>query len=104
MKYAIVKIGAKQYKVSEGDQIDIEKIEIEPKKKVSFEEVLLLVDDKKTDIGQPVLKGVKVEGEVIEQFRDKKIRVAKFKAKSRYRKVMGHRQSKTKVKINKITS
>ena len=67
-----------------------------------FNEVLL-VKDKKLSIGKPQLKA-KVKAEIVEQFKDKKIRVATYKAKSRYRRVIGHRHQKTKVKILKITS
>jgi large subunit ribosomal protein L21 len=104
MKYAVVKIGAKQYKVSEETVLDVEKLEAEPEKKLEFDKVLLLVSDKDIKVGAPYLKGIKVQAEVLEQFKDKKIRVAKFKAKSRYRKVKGHRQLKTKIKVTKITS
>jgi len=104
MKYAIIKTGGKQYKVSEGDLLDIEKIEGKEKQKISFDEVLLICQDKKILIGSPLVKKAKVEAEIISQFKDKKIRVAKFRAKSRYRKVIGHRQLKTKVKVLKISA
>jgi len=102
-KYAIIKTGGKQYIVWENCELDIEKIDKKEGKKVVFDKVLLL-KNKKLKIGKPFLKKVKVEGKVIEQFKDKKIRVAIFKAKSRYRRVKGHRQRLTKVKINKISS
>ena len=102
MKYSIVKISGKQYKVSEGDTIEVNKLEGKPKTKLEFNEVLLLVDDKKVSIGQPTVKGAKVTAEIVEQFKGEKIRVAKFKSKSRYRKVQGHRQQLTKIIIKKI--
>ncbi|MFC1627409.1 50S ribosomal protein L21 [Patescibacteria group bacterium] len=104
MKFAIIKTGGKQYKVSEGDTLDIEKLEGKAKGKVSFDQVLLVADDKTTKIGKPLVKGAKVTGTIVDQFKGEKVRIAKFKAKSRYRKTMGHRQQLTKVKINKITS
>lgn len=104
MTYAVVQIGAKQYKVFEKDVVDIEKIAGKEKDKIYFDKVLLLVKDKKVFIGQPVLAKIKVKAEIVSQFKDKKIRVARFKAKSRYRKVKGHRQQKTKTKILKISS
>ena len=101
-KYAVIKTGGKQYLVTEGQVLDIEKINGKKEDKISFDEVLL-VKDKKVSIGKPQLKA-EVKAEIVEQFKDKKIRVATYKAKSRYRRVKGHRQQKTKVKILKITS
>lgn len=103
MNYAIIKTGGKQYKVSPGETLNLEKISGKPKEKISFKEVLLLVDDKKIHLGQPLVKNAIVTAEILEQKKDKKIRVAVFKAKSRYRKVKGHRQSITRVKIVKIS-
>ena len=101
-KYAVIKTGGKQYLVNEDQILDIEKIKGEKGDKISFDEVLL-IKDKKLSLGKPNLKA-KVKAEIVAQFKDKKIRVAKFKAKSRYRLVRGHRQQKTKVKIFKILS
>jgi len=103
MNYAIVKIGCQQFKISEGDVIITEKIIGKAKEKVIFKEVLLVFRDKKLMIGQPLVEKAKIEAEIMEQFKDKKLRVAKFKAKSRYRRVQGHRQLKTKIKIIKIS-
>jgi len=103
MKYAVIKASGKQFKVTEGYTFNVQKLEGKPKTKLTFDEVLLVVDDKKVSIGQPLVAGAKVTAEIVEQFKDKKIRVAKFKAKSRYRKIQGHRQQLTKIKINKIT-
>ena len=102
MKYAVIKTGGKQYKVAEGDEIEIEKIDGEKGEKVVFEEVLLVVDDKEIKIGQPLVEKAKVKAEIVDQIKGEKIRVAKFRAKSRYRRVKGHRQRLTKVKIEKI--
>jgi len=102
MKYAVIQTGGKQYKVSQGDELCIEKIEGEKGKVVNFDEVLLLVDGDNIQIGQPLIKGVKVKAKILDQIKDKKIRVAKFRAKSRYRKVKGHRQLLTKIKVEKI--
>ena len=101
-KYAVIKTGGKQYIVAEDQLLDIEKIDGKKGDKISFDEVLL-VKDKKLLIGKPQLKA-KVKAEIVEQFKDKKIRVATYKAKSRYRRVIGHRHQKTKVKILKISS
>jgi large subunit ribosomal protein L21 len=102
MKYAVIQAAGKQYKVSEGDILEIDKLEGKPKAKISFDKVLLVVDGKKVSLGQPLIKTAKVTAEIIEQKKGKKIRVVKFKAKSRYRRVKGHRQLLTQVKINKI--
>lgn len=102
MKYAIIKTGGKQYKISKGDEIEIEKIDVPTGKMVTFDEILLLVDDKRVKIGRPKVAGVKVKAKVTSHFKGKKIRVAKFKAKSRYRRVKGHRQQLTRVKISSI--
>jgi large subunit ribosomal protein L21 len=104
MKYAIIKTGGKQYRVSEGDEVEIEKIDTPEGKAVIFAEVLLLVDDKKIKIGQPQVKGARVKAKVLSHFKGQKIRVATYKAKSRYRRVKGHRQQLTRVKILSILS
>ncbi len=104
MKYAIIKTGGKQYRVSEGDEIEIEKIDTPEGKVVTFAEVLLLVDNKKIKIGQPQAKGARVKAKVLSHFKGQKIRVATYKAKSRYRRVKGHRQQLTRVKILSILS
>lgn len=103
-KYAIIKITGSQCKVSEGDEIEVDKIEGEKGSPLSFEEVLLLVDDKKIRVGQPLVKGIKVKAKIIDQTKGKKIRVATYKSKSRYRRVKGSRRPLTKIKIEKIIS
>jgi large subunit ribosomal protein L21 len=101
MKYAVIKTGGKQYKVKEGQTIEVEKLEAEKNKPVEFDEVLLSVDQDKVKIGQPKLDE-KVKGKVIEQVKGKKLTVFKFKAKTGYRRKIGHRQNQTKVLIEKI--
>lgn len=103
-KLAVIKTGGKQYKVAEGDTIQVEKIEGKEGKKINFSDILLLSDDKgkEVEIGNPALKSHKVEAEIIRQFRDKKVTVIKYKAKVRYRRKAGHKQSKTELKITKI--
>lgn len=104
MKYAVILTGGKQYKVSEGDVIEIEKLKDEAGQKYSFDKVLLYVSDGLSRIGHPYLNDVVVSGNILEQLKGEKIRVSKFKAKARYRKVQGHRQLFTKIKIEKISS
>ncbi|OGK10042.1 50S ribosomal protein L21 [Candidatus Roizmanbacteria bacterium RIFCSPHIGHO2_01_FULL_35_10] len=101
-RFAIVKTGGKQYLVKADDEIIVDKIEAEAKKNINLEK-LAEFDDEKMDLqlGSPLLKN-KTNAEVMEQLKGDKIRVAKFKAKVRYRKVMGFRPKLTKLKIVKI--
>lgn len=100
--YAIIKTGGKQYKVSEGDVIMVEKLAAAEGEAVVFDEVLTVVSDSDVKVGKPVVEGAKVTGKVEAQGKDKKILVFKYKAKSNYRKRQGHRQPFTKVVIEKI--
>ena len=99
--YAIIATGGKQYRVSEGDVIYIEKIDAQVDSTVSFD-VLLMGNDGDVKIGTPVVEGVKVEGKVVCQIRGEKIVVYKYKSKKNYRRKQGHRQPYTKVEITKI--
>ena len=101
MKYAVIKTGGKQYKVSEGDVIEIDRV-VGKDGKISFAEVLLLVNDGNVKVGKPFLTGDKVEGKILEDLRGEKIRVSKFKSKVRYRRTVGFRAALTKVQIEKI--
>ena len=96
--YAIIATGGKQYRVSEGDVIYIEKIDAQVDSTVSFD-VLLMGNDGDVKIGTPVVEGVKVEGKVVGQIRGEKIVVYKYKSKKNYRRRAGHRQPFTKVEI-----
>ena len=98
---AIIATGGKQYRVSEGDKIYIEKIDAEVGSTVSFD-VLLVENEGDVKVGTPVLEGVKAEGKVVAQGRGEKIIVFKYKAKKNYRRKQGHRQPYTKVEITKI--
>ena len=100
--YAIIKTGGKQYKVAEGDEIIVEKLEVEEGGEVTFEEVLTVVDGENVKIGQPLVSGAKVSGKVMKNGKGPKIRIFKFKHKTNYRRRQGHRQPFTKVKIEKI--
>lgn len=100
--YAIIETCGKQYKVSEGDVVFFEKLEAEEGKKVKFDNVILVSDGKKVEVGTPYVKGAKVEGKVIAHGKAKKIIVFKYKAKKNYRRKQGHRQPFTKVEITSI--
>ena len=100
--YAIIESCGKQYKVAEGDVVFFEKLDVEEGKKVTFDNVVLVSDDGKVQVGEPYVKGVKVEGKVVSHGKGKKIIVFKMKAKKNERKKQGHRQPYTKVKITSI--
>lgn len=101
MEFAVIKTGGKQYKVSEGQLVSIEKMKGDFKvgDKVSFDKVLLVDDGSNTTIGTPYITEAKVEGEIAQIGRAKKLLVMKYKQKSRYLKRNGHRQPFFKVKI-----
>ncbi len=102
-KFAIIKTGGKQYKVSEGDIILIDKI-MDPKKTIEFKEVLLFIDEKATKIGAPRISGTKVEAEVLRgEVKGDKVLTVKYKAKKRYKRTVGFRPVYTEVKITKIS-
>jgi large subunit ribosomal protein L21 len=98
-KIAVIATGGKQYKVAEGDKIFIEKIDGKEGSSVKFD--TLLIADKDVEIGTPQVKS-QVEGAIIKQTTAPKIDVIKFKAKSRYKRKLGHKQQKTQVEITKI--
>ncbi len=100
--YAIIKTGGKQYRVSEGERLQVEKLPAEVGDEVIFEEVLSVVNDADVKIGRPVVEGAKVVAKVIEHGKGAKILVFKYKAKSNYRKRQGHRQPFTTVEVSKI--
>lgn len=101
MKYAIVKTGGKQYKVSVGDELFVDRLNTDGKN-VVLPDVLLYVDGTEATIGTPRVSDVFVKAEVLGDTKGKKIRVAKFKAKARYRRVTGFRPMYTKLKIQTI--
>ena len=102
--YAIIESCGKQYKVEKGEVVFFEKLNAEEGKKVTFENVVLLSDDGKVKVGNPYVKGVKVEGKVVAHGKGKKIIVFKMKPKKNYRRTQGHRQPYTKVEITAIST
>ena len=100
--YAIIESCGKQYKVAQGDVVFFEKLDTEEGKKVTFSNVILVSDEGKVQIGNPYVKGVKVEGKVVSHGKHKKIVVFKMKAKKNERTKQGHRQPYTKVEITSI--
>ena len=100
--FAVIKTGGKQYLVSPGQKIKIEKLPQKEGEEVVFDKVLLLEKGKKLEIGRPYVKGAKVISKVIKQGKAKKVIVFKYKPKKRYKKKKGHRQPYTEVEILKI--
>ena len=100
--YAIIEACGKQYKVVEGDTVFFEKLDVEEGKKVTFDKVILVSEDKEVKVGNPYVKGVKVEGKVLSHGKAKKIIVFKMKPKKNERTKQGHRQPYTKVEITSI--
>lgn len=100
--YAIIESCGKQYKVAEGDVIFFEKLDTEVEKEITFENVILVSNEEKIEIGNPYVKDAKVTGKVIAHGKGKKIIVYKYKAKKNYRRTQGHRQPYTKVEITAI--
>jgi len=100
--YAIIKTGGKQYKVEEGQIVKIEKLPVSEEENIEFDKVMAVSKDGETEFGRPYLDDVNITGKVIEQGKNKKITIFKYKPKSRQRKKMGHRQPYTKVLIESI--
>ena len=99
---AIIKTGGKQYKISQGDKIKVEKLDGEIGSKITFDEVLLMGDEKKVAVGTPHIEKAIVEGTILRQDRYDKVWGIKHKAKKRYKMKFGHRQAFTEVEITKI--
>ncbi len=104
MEYAVVKTGGKQYKVSQGSILEIDRLNRQKDDEVILDNVLLWVCDGQVKIGKPNLPNIKIKTRVIENIKGDKIRVAKFKAKARYRRMMGFRPHITKLEIKSIDS
>jgi large subunit ribosomal protein L21 len=100
--YAVVSSGGKQYKVQEGEILRVEKIPGDVGSAITFDQVLMVAEGDKVNIGQPVLDDALVEGHIVEQGKGKKIIVFKYKRRKRYRRTQGHRQQFTAIKIDSI--
>jgi len=101
-KFAIIETGGKQYKVSPGQKLRVEKLDAKEGAGFSFDKVLLRVDGEKVEIGTPYISGAKVEAKILLHGRDKKKIVFRYHPKTRYKKKKGHRQQFTEVKIEKV--
>jgi large subunit ribosomal protein L21 len=102
--YAVIKTGGKQYRVEEGDVVAVERLDGDRGETVTFDEVLLVGTDDDTRVGAPVIDGASVAGTIVEQGRDKKIIVFKFRRRKNYKRKKGHRQHFTRVKIDQISA
>ena len=102
MAYAVFKTGGKQYRVSQGDVIDVEKLDLEVGTEQSFEEVLLVNDGSSVKVGQPLVSGASVTAKVVDQFRGPKGVAFKFKRRKGYHKTKGFRRHLTKLEITSI--
>lgn len=101
--HAIIETGGKQYKVTEGDTLFIEKLEAEAGQAITFDKVLAILDGDKATFGAPVVEGASVAATVVKNGKGKKVRIFKYNPKKGYRKRQGHRQPYTKVEITKIS-
>lgn len=101
--YAVLETGGKQYRVSPGDLLKVERLEGEPGSPVRFDRVLLVAEEDLVTIGTPTVAGASVAGEVVRQGRARKIIVFKFKRRKKYRRTQGHRQAETTVRITAIS-
>jgi large subunit ribosomal protein L21 len=100
--YAVIMSGGKQYRVSEGDVIRVEKLDAESGTPVEFKDVLLVKTEDKTFIGQPRVEGASVTGTLESQGKDDKVLVFKYKKKKQYRRTRGHRQQHSQIRIDRI--
>src|SRR5881396_3161044 len=103
MAYAIIKNSGKQFRVAEGDTLDVDLLDVEPGKTATFGDVLLFADGKDVTHGNPLVSGAKVTAEVLEQRKDKKVIAFKYKRRKGYHGTVGHRRKLTRVKIKSIS-
>ncbi len=102
--YAVIQTGGKQYRVSQGDVVKLERLQGDTGTTISFDQVLLIGTDDDTKIGTPVVSGATVSGTILEQGRDRKVIVFKFRRRKNYKRKNGHRQYFTRVRIDEIAA
>jgi large subunit ribosomal protein L21 len=100
--YAVIRTGGKQYKVTQGDTLDVEALPAAPGADVELDEVLLLIDGDKVTVGTPTVAGAKVLAQVVGHGRGEKVKIIKFRRRKHYRRLMGHRQNYTRLQITRI--
>ena len=101
--YAVIRTGGKQYRVAQGDTLEIETIAGEPGAAVTFDDVLLVGDEGETRIGTPTVDGASVSGTIVQHGKHRKVIVFKFRRRKNYKRKTGHRQNFTRVRIDGIT-
>ena len=102
MAYAIIRTGGRQFRVAEGDIVDVDLLEVEAGKTATFGDVLMFADGKDVSHGNPLVSGAKVTAEVLEQRKDKKVVAFKYKRRKGYHRTVGHRRKLTRIKIKSI--
>jgi large subunit ribosomal protein L21 len=102
MAYAIIRTGGRQFRVAQGDTIDVDLLDVDSGKTATFSDVLLFVDEQNVTQGNPLIAGAKVIAEVVEQRKDKKVVAFKYKRRKGYHRTIGHRRKLTRVKIKSI--
>jgi large subunit ribosomal protein L21 len=102
MAYAIIRTGGRQFRVAEGDTVDVDLLDVKVGKSASFGDVLMFADGKNVTLGNPVISGAKVTAEVLEQRKDKKVIAFKYRRRKGYHRTVGHRRKLTRVKIKSI--
>jgi len=102
MAYAIIRTGGRQFRVAEGDTLDVDLLDVEPGKTTTFGDVLLFANGKDVTHGDPLVSGAKVTAEVLEQRKDKKVVAFKYKRRKGYHRTVGHRRKLTRIKIKSI--
>ena len=102
MAYAIIRTGGRQFRVEEGETVDVDLLDVEPGETTTFWDVLLFADGKDMTHGNPLISGAKVTAEVLEQRKDKKIIAFKYKRRKGYHRTVGHRRKLTRIKIKSI--
>ena len=102
MAYAIIRTGGRQFRVAEGDTVDVDCLDVEPGKTATFGDVLMFADGKDVSHGNPLVSGAKVTAEVLEQRKDKKVVAFKYRRRKGYHRTVGHRRKLTRIKIKTI--
>ena len=103
MAYAIIKTGGRQFRVAEGDTIDVDLLDVDEGKTATFGDILMFADGQDVTHGDPLISGAKVTAEVLEQHKDKKVIAFKYKRRKGYHRTVGHRRKLTRVKIKSIS-
>ena len=104
MAYAIIQTGGKQYRVAEGDILDVEKLALEAGQSTTFTDILMIADGDKVSIGAPFVDQASVKAEVVEQWKGEKVIAFKFRRRKGYHRTVGHRRQLTKLKITSIAA